>query len=76
LPGKGKGKGKGNGQGRALRSESCPPTGGRTELMDVQTILGLVVVYLALAAAVIFVAMVVVGELVLIIRWLRQPKQL
>jgi hypothetical protein len=43
--------------------------------MDVQTLLGLVVVYLALPPAVIFFA-IVVGELVLIVRWLRQLKQL
>ena len=39
---------------------------------EIETALGIVAVFLALVAAVLFILMVVVGELVVIARWLRR----
>jgi len=41
-------------------------------LAEIETALGIVAVFLALVAAVLFILMVVVGELVVIARWARR----
>jgi hypothetical protein len=41
-------------------------------LQEIETALGIMAVFLALVAATLFILMVVVGELVVIARWLRR----
>jgi hypothetical protein len=43
--------------------------------MDLEHILGLLALYLALVASVLFVLMVVIGEMVIIVRWLKHLRE-